>query len=203
MSHISTELDLLIQSLLGNDLNTKFLNILETPEHWNYQYFLALLPLLGDVDRLAILAPEAVAKGSPKDKKEDRPPRLNLLAKNILDSVILLPDQLTKGIKFPVTLMLFDGDKENDTILFINASSNFNAEHSKEVLKEALINKLLSTYLQVRRPNDLSLNEKAMHQDLTGRNVNNGVIIKRYAYLATLPEIVRKKCSVSPADYVC
>src|SRR5690554_7083220 len=45
MSHISTELDLLIQSLLGNDLNTKFLNILETPEHWNYQYFLALLPL--------------------------------------------------------------------------------------------------------------------------------------------------------------
>src|SRR5690554_7100276 len=79
MSHISTELDLLIQSLLGNDLNTKFLNILETPEHWNYQYFLALLPLLGDVDRLAILTPEAVAKGSPKDKKEDRPPRLNLL----------------------------------------------------------------------------------------------------------------------------
>src|SRR5690554_7332812 len=44
----------------------------------------------------------------------------------------------------------------------------------------------------------ISLNEKAMHQDLTERNVKSGVIIKRYAYLATLSEIVRKKCSVSP-----
>ncbi len=203
MSSISKELHELVERLLGDDVATGFFNILDSPEHWNYDYFLSLLPLLNSSNkRLAVLAPEFVAKGSRKDKTS-KLPRHTLLAKNLLDAVITLPVQVAHHKNLPVTLILFNADKEEQTILFINAAQKFQTEQGKLMVQEAQMAKILGTYKRVRTEKHES-NELSSPVCYGDQLVDNkpGVIIDQYAYLATLAEIARCHCSVSPADYV-
>lgn len=203
MTSISKELNELVVRLLEEDSATGFFNILSSPEQWSYDFFLGLLPLLStNNQRLAVLAPTFVAKGSRKDKTS-KPPRHALLAKNILDAVITLPLQIADYKNLPVCLMLFSSIKEDQTILFINAAQKFQTEQGKVLVQEAQVGKILSTYKRVRasKPEPSMLNSPVCYADQFAE-LKPGIIVDHYAYLATLAEVARCHCSVSPADYV-
>lgn len=207
MTSLSKELNNLIERLLGEDAESGVFDILNSPEHWNYDYFLSLLPLLSNnTEQLIVLAPEFVAKGS-RQLKEDKPPRHTLIAKNILDAVITLPVQMAQHKNLPVCLMLFNTTKEDSTVLFINAAQKFQTKQGKEMVQEAQVGKIVATYNRVRNPinatnpEPIELSSPACYADQFDQ-VKPGVIIDHYAYLATLAEIARRRCSISPVDYV-
>lgn len=194
----------LIQQLLGESEGAKFFDILDSPSRWNYEYFLSLLPLqTNQTQRIVVLAPEFVAKGR-SHIKEDRPPRHALLARNILDSVITLPKNLFNHRFAPVTLLLFNDNKIDSTILFINAEQGFQAELGQAMAQEAQVSKILTTYQRVRapKPEPSELSSPVCYA-AEFYEIKPGVIVDQYAYLATLEEVARNHCSVSPADYVC
>lgn len=203
MDSIPKELKELVERFLLEDAESGFFNILDSPEHWNYDYFLNLVPLLEDkVERLAVLAPEFVAKGRHKEKT-DKPPRYSLIAKNILDTVITLPLQIAHHKNLPVSLMLFNSNKEDSNVLFINAAQRFQTEKGKEMVQAAQINKIIATYSRVRIPQvkPSTLSSPVCYVDQFNE-IKPGVIVDRYAYLATVGHISRMHFSVSPADYI-
>lgn len=203
MRNIPHELDELIEGLLAPETDARVFNILNAPEQWNYDYFLSLLPLLStEVERLIVLAPEFVAQGKHQ-RKVDKPPRHALIAKNLLDAAITLPLQLIQHDQLPVTLMLFNASKDDDTVLFINAAQRFQTQQGKEMVQAAQVGKILSTYKRVRSETLASneLSSPVCYADQF-EEIKPGVIVDRYAYLASLAEIARRRCSVSPADYV-
>ena len=203
MANLPKEVSELIESLLEGDASTEVFNTLDTPANWNYDYFLGLHSRLEkNTDKLIVLVPDVVAKGRDKDKAA-RALRHTLIAKNLLDLVITLPNQLFEHANAPVTLMLFSHRKVDTTILFINAAQKFQTEQSKALLKEAQIQKMFSTYKRVRSPQpEPSELSSPVCYAAQFDDTKPGIIVNKYAYLATQTEIARQHCSVSPEDYV-
>lgn len=204
MAKISEKTQELIQQFLEEKEDAKLFDILDSPARWNYEYFLSLLPLLThETQRIVVLAPEFVAKGRSQII-EDRPPRHALLARNILDTVITLPKNLFNHRFAPVTLLLFNVNKVDSTILFINATQGFQADQGQTMVQDAQASKILGTYLRVRAPKHApsELSSPVCYAAQLDE-IKPGVIVDQYAYLATLEEVARNHCSVSPADYVC
>lgn len=197
MANLPKEVSELVESLLETEASTEVFNTLDTPANWNYDYFLSLHSRLAkDTDKLIVLVPDAVAKGRDKDKT-DRALRHTLIAKNLLDLVITLPNQLFDHANAPVTLMLFSNRKVDTTILFINALQKFQTEQSKAMLKEAQVQKIYSTYKRVRAPQpEPSELSSPVCYAAQFDEIKPGIIVNKYAYLATQTEIARFHCSV-------
>lgn len=203
MINIPKEVNELIEDLLEDPSKTEVFNALDSPDYWNYDYFSVLHSHLEkDLDQLVVLVPNSVAKGRSNDKS-DRPLRHELIAKNLLDLVITLPSQMFIHTKSPVALMLFNSNKVDSTVLFISAVQKFQTEQNKAMLIKAQMQKILSTYKRVRaatpEPSELS---SPVCYAAQFDAITPGVVVDKYAYLATQTEIARHRCSVSPEDYV-
>jgi type I restriction enzyme M protein len=98
--------------------------------------------------------------------------------KNFLDAVIGLPANIFYGTSIPTCILVFKKCRENpNNILFIDASANFEKVKTQNILSEANMNKIVSTYRE-RKTED------------------------KYSYVAPLSEVVENDYNLNIPRYV-
>ncbi|SFM69576.1 type I restriction-modification system subunit M [Halopseudomonas yangmingensis] len=123
--------------------------------------------------RMGVVVPHGVLfRGSSEGRI-----RQQLIDENLLDAVIGLPEKLFYGTGIPAAILLFKKAKNDDKVLFIDASRDFKAGKNQNLLDEASIQKILDTY-KTRTSAD------------------------KYAYLASLDEIRENDYNLNIPRYV-
>jgi type I restriction enzyme M protein len=103
--------------------------------------------------------------------------RQKLIEENLLDTVIGLPAGLFYGTGIPAAILVFKRNKKDNSVLFINASQDFEAGTSQNKLRETDIDKIVKSF-QKRKTVD------------------------GYASLATLEEIKENNFNLNIPRYV-
>ncbi|TRW48924.1 type I restriction-modification system subunit M [Aliidiomarina halalkaliphila] len=123
--------------------------------------------------RMGVVVPHGVLfRGSSEGKI-----RKQLIDENLLDAVIGLPEKLFYGTGIPAAILVFKKSKDNERVLFIDASREFKSGKNQNQLSEANIQKIVDTY-HARESVD------------------------KYSYLATLEEIQENDYNLNIPRYV-
>ena len=103
--------------------------------------------------------------------------RKALLDKNYLDAVIGLPANIFYGTTIPTVILVFKKNRSERSVLFIDASNEFDKGKNQNTLNESHIQKILDTY--AAREN-----------------------VEKYAHLASREEIVENEYNLNIPRYV-
>ena len=123
--------------------------------------------------RMAVVAPHGVLfRGSSEGAI-----RRKLIEENLLDAVIGLPEKLFFGTGIPAAILVFRKRKADDTVLFVDASREYEAGTNQNRLGETQIDKIVATF-------------KARQS------------VDRYAYVAKAEEIAANDFNLNIPRYV-
>lgn len=123
--------------------------------------------------RMAVIAPHGVLfRGAAEGEI-----RRKLIKENLLGAVIGLPEKLFHGINIPAAVLIFQSSKTDDTVLFIDASRDFEPGKNLNMLRDVDLQRILGAY-QVR---------KSEH---------------KFAHLASLAEIERNDFNLNIPRYI-
>jgi len=123
--------------------------------------------------RMAVVVPHGVLfRGSSEGKI-----RQKLIEENLLDAVIGLPEKLFFGTGIPAAVLLFRKSKPDTSVMFIDASREFEAGTNQNALNETHLSKIVETY----RTRDT---------------------VDKYAYRATVEEIAENDFNLNIPRYV-
>jgi type I restriction enzyme M protein len=103
--------------------------------------------------------------------------RQALIEENLLDAVIGLPSNLFFGTGIPAAVLIFKRNKPDDTVLFIDASSEYQDGKNQNTLRTEDLAKIVATYKQRET-------------------------VEKYAYLASLEEIKANDFNLNIPRYV-
>ena len=123
--------------------------------------------------RMGVVVPHGVLFRASSEGKI----RKQLIDENLLDTVIGLPEKLFFGTGIPAAILLFKKQKDDNKVLFIDASREFKSGKNQNVLTEENIQKIVDTY-KARQTTD------------------------KYSYLATLEEIAENDYNLNIPRYV-
>lgn len=94
--------------------------------------------------RVGVIVPHGVLfRGSSEGKI-----RKKLIEENLLDAVIGLPTNLFYGTGIPAAILIFRRDRSDTDVLFIDASREFEEGTNQNKLREADLDKIVTTYNQ-------------------------------------------------------
>jgi len=172
--------------------------------------------------RMGVVVPHGVLfRGSSEGKI-----RKQLIDENLLDAVIGLPEKLFYGTGIPAAILVFRKDrkdnKEGNKVLFIDASKHFKAGKNQNQLTEDDISRIIQTYRKYREllcaedghdpigmdngtdsSKDLTKQfEEAMSGEGFNQKTNAGVLVDKYAYIATYEEIKENDYNLNIPRYV-
>ena len=123
--------------------------------------------------RMAVVVPHGVLfRGAAEGRI-----RQKLIEENLLDVVIGLPEKLFYGTGIPAAVLVFRKNKADDKVLFIDASRDFEAGKNQNLLREADLQRILTT--------------AATRQS-----------VDKYAYLASPAEIAENDFNLNIPRYV-
>ena len=103
--------------------------------------------------------------------------RKHLIEKNLLDSVIGLPANIFFGTSIPTVILVFKKNRENNDILFIDASNEFEKGKNQNNLTDANVEKIVNTFV-------------------------NREVIDKYSYVASMDEIRENDYNLNIPRYV-
>jgi len=129
--------------------------------------------LKNDTGRMGVVVPHGVLfRGSSEGKI-----RQQLIEENLLDTVIGLPEKLFFGTGIPAAILVFKKNKTDDTVLFIDASREFESGSNQNKLTDENLAKIIETY-------------------------NKREFVDKYAYVASLDEIKENDFNLNIPRYV-
>ena len=123
--------------------------------------------------RVAVIAPHGVLFRSGAEAKIRR----KLIEENLLDAVIGLPPGLFYGTGIPAVALLFKRAKQDDRVMFIDASREFEAATPQNKLRSEDLSKIWDVY--------------SKRKSLT-----------RYAHLASFEEVVKNDFNLNLPRYI-
>lgn len=123
--------------------------------------------------RMGVVVPHGVLFRASSEGKI----RKQLIDENLLDTVIGLPEKLFFGTGIPAAILLFKKQKDDNKVLFIDASREFKSGKNQNQLTPENIKKIVDTY-KARETTD------------------------KYSYLATLEEIAENDYNLNIPRYV-
>ena len=92
--------------------------------------------------RMGVVVPHGVLfRGSSEGRI-----RQQLIEENLLDTVISLPEKLFYGTGIPAAILLFKKKKDDNKVLFIDASREFKSGKNQNLLSDENIAKIVATY---------------------------------------------------------
>ena len=139
----------------------------------DYAFLLHMIASLNENGRMGVVLPHGVLfRGASEGKI-----RKQLIDENLLDAVIGLPSNLFFGTSIPACIMLFNKQKSNTKVLFIDASREFNKEKNQNSIDNKHIAKILETYKKKK-------------------------VIEKYSHKATLKEIQENDYNLNIPRYV-
>ena len=92
--------------------------------------------------RVGLIVPHGVLFRSRSEGKIRR----KFIEENLLDAVIGLPKNLFYGTGIPAAILVFKRQKDDDSVVFIDASREFKAGTPQNTLREQDIEKIVTTY---------------------------------------------------------
>ena len=108
----------------------------------DYAFLLHMISSLNEHGRMGVVLPHGVLfRGASEGKI-----RTKLIDENLLDAVIGLPSNLFFGTSIPACIMVFNKQKTDSDVLFIDASREFNKSKNQNNLDDEHIQKILETY---------------------------------------------------------
>ncbi len=129
--------------------------------------------LKNDTGRMGVVVPHGVLfRGSSEGAI-----RQQLIEENLLDAVIGLPEKLFFGTGIPAAILVFKKNKADKSVLFIDASREFESDTNQNRLNEANLEKIVETY-------------------------KNREFVDKYAYVASFDEIAENDFNLNIPRYV-
>ncbi|WP_024609543.1 N-6 DNA methylase, partial [Pseudoalteromonas sp. TB64] len=126
-----------------------------------------------DTGRMAVVVPHGVLFRASSEGKI----RKQLIEENLLDTVIGLPEKLFFGTGIPAAILIFKKQKNDNNVLFIDASREFKSGKNQNQLTPDNIQKVIETY-KARETTD------------------------KYSYLASVDEIAENDFNLNIPRYV-
>ena len=97
---------------------------------------------------------------------------------NVLDAIIGLPANIFFGTSIPTVILVFKKNRANeDNILFIDASNEFEKGKNQNILRDTDVDKIIETY-------------------------KNRTTIDKYSYVASMKEIIENDYNLNIPRYV-
>jgi len=103
--------------------------------------------------------------------------RTKFIEENLLDAVIGLPSNLFYGTGIPTAILIFKRNRKDKSVLFIDASNEFQDGKNQNKLTKENIDKVVSTYCKRKT-------------------------VEKYSYLATIKEIIENEYNLNIPRYV-
>ncbi|MGB0431341.1 MAG: type I restriction-modification system subunit M [Bacteroidia bacterium] len=139
----------------------------------DYAFISHMIESLNEHGRMVVVVPHGVLfRGSAEGKI-----RKQLIDENLLHAVIGLPSNLFFGTGIPAALLVFDKAREQEKVLFIDASREYQEGKNQNKLREQDLDKIAQTYRDYK-------------------------IIDKYSYVATLDEIIENDYNLNIPRYV-
>lgn len=126
-----------------NDKFSRFRRGLPPKTKGDYAFILHMIETLKPrTGRMAVVVPHGVLfRGSSEGKI-----RKQLIEENLLDAVIGLPEKLFFGTGIPAAILVFRKQKQDDSVLFIDASREFISGTNQNHLNSEHLNKIIDTF---------------------------------------------------------
>ena len=158
----------------ANDFYNRFNDYALPPKSkGDYAFVIHMIQSLNENGRMGVVLPHGVLfRGASEGKI-----RTKLIEDNLLDAVIGLPVNLFFGTSIPATILIFKKSRNNQDILFIDASREFEKDKNQNSLTDEHITKIFDTYK----------NRKA---------------IEKYSHLASLEEIIKNDYNLNIPRYI-
>jgi type I restriction enzyme M protein len=139
----------------------------------DYAFITHMIESLNEHGKMIVVVPHGVLfRGSSEGKI-----RQQLIDENLLHAVIGLPSNLFFGTGIPAALLIFQKNRNNDKVLFIDAGSEYEEGKNQNRLREQDIQKITATY-----------------RDYISKD--------KYSYVAALEEIVENDYNLNIPRYV-
>jgi type I restriction system adenine methylase HsdM len=130
---------------IGEDRFGRFARGVPPRARLDYAFILHMIESMNpDSGRVVTLAPHGVLfRGGAEGEI-----RRNLIDTNLLDAVIGLPPKLFYGSAIPAVILCFRAKRQDEDVLFIDASRDFAAGRKRNALREQDIERIISTLAQ-------------------------------------------------------
>lgn len=140
-----------------------------------------MIETLNESGKAGVVVPHGVLfRGAAEGKI-----RQKTIEENLLEAVIGLPANLFFGTGIPAAILVFNKEKKDNNVLFIDASQRFDSGKNQNKLNEGHIDQIVDTYRQ--------FNEGKLQ---------TGVIEEKYSYVATFDEIAENDFNLNIPRYV-
>lgn len=158
----------------NNDKFGRFRRGLPPKTKGDYGFILHMIETLKlNTGRMGVVVPHGVLfRGAAEGKI-----RKQLIAENLLDAVIGLPEKLFYGSGIPTAILIFRRNKTDTSTLFIDASRECQSGKNQNLLTEENIQKIVHTY-------------------------RKGESVDKFAYVADLKEIQENDYNLNIPRYV-
>lgn len=144
----------------------------------DWAFLLHMIASMSGNGRVAAVAPHGVLfRGASEGKI-----RQAVIDKNLIDTVIGLPENLFYGTSIPACIIVFKRGRTTSDVLIIDASKEYTKEKAKNKLRDEDVSKIVRTY-------------KAF---VNGENAE----IEKYSHVATIEEIKENDYNLNIPRYV-
>lgn len=140
-----------------------------------------MIETLNESGKAGVVVPHGVLfRGATEGKI-----RQKTIEENLLEAVIGLPANLFFGTGIPAAILVFNKEKKDNNVLFIDASQQFDSGKNQNKLNEGHIDRIVATY---RKFNEGKLNP--------------GVVEDKYSFVAIFDEIEENDFNLNIPRYV-
>jgi type I restriction enzyme M protein len=132
-------------TLFNNDDRFSSYGKLAPSSKADFAFVQHMISHLADNGQMAVVLPHGVLF---RGASEGHIRRYLIKELNYLDAVIGLPANIFYGTSIPTCILVFKKCRENDDILFIDASNNFEKQKNQNILTDDHIDDIVKTYQQ-------------------------------------------------------
>ena len=157
-----------------NDKFSRFRRGMPPKTKGDYAFVLHMIETLNPrTGRMGVVVPHGVLfRGAAEGKI-----RQKLIEENLLDAVVGLPEKLFFGTGIPAAILIFEKQKAGSSVLFIDASREYEEGTNQNLLSDANLDKIVETH-------------------------RSRETIDKYSYLATAKEIGENDFNLNIPRYV-
>lgn len=156
-----------------SDKYNRFIYGIPPKSKGDYAFVQHMIASMNSEGTVAVVVPHGVLfRGASEGKIRE-----GIIKANLLDAVIGLPANLFFGTPITACILIFKNNKNNNNILFIDASKEFAKEKNQNILRDKYIEKIVKTYAERKE-------------------------VKKYAHIATMQEIAENNYNLNIPRYV-
>ncbi len=147
----------------------------------DWAFITHMIETLNETGKAGVVVPHGVLfRGAAEGRI-----RQKTIEENLLEAVIGLPANLFFGTGIPAAILVFNKDKKDKNVLFIDASQHYESGKNQNKLRETDIEKIVATY-------------RSFHDG----KLEPGVLEDKYSYVASFEEIEENDFNLNIPRYV-